>query len=244
MRRSNARSTILLTAILAGFAANGLLMAEVLDKTKAVAGTSVHYKVVLPANYDQAMTYPGVLAFGGGRQTMDGVERSIQRIWKNEAEQRGYIVVIPAAPGGDLFFEDGDRVFPEFLNEILKEYRIEDRKFHIAGTSNGGISSFHIASLHPEYFISVTAFPGLHPEPTDENLRAISGLCIYMHVGEFDQLGWTQPITRQATGLKQKGLNVHFTVEKGQRHRIDTFTGEGAKRLFDQFEAAQKGCSN
>lgn len=237
------RWTIVRAAILAAFTANGLLMAEVLDKTKGVSGTSVHYKVILPANYDPAKTYPGVLAFGGGRQTMDIVERSIQRNWKDEAERRGYIIVLPAAPGGDLFFEGGERIFPEFLDEILKEYHIAGGKFHIAGISNGGISAFHIASLYPRYFLSITAFPGLHPEPTDKNIQAISKLCIYMHVGEFDQLGWTEPITRQANAFKQMGLNVHSTVEKGQKHRLETFAGEGAKRLFEHFEEAQKGCS-
>ena len=237
------RWTIVRAAILAAFAANGLLMAEVLDKTKEVVGTSVHYKVILPANYDPAKAYPGVLAFGGGPQTMDVVERSIQRNWKDEAERRGYIIVLPAAPGGDLFFEGGERIFPEFLDDILKEYKIAGGKFHIAGISNGGISAFHIASLHPQYFLSITAFPGLHPEPTDKNIQAISKLCIYMHVGEFDQLGWTEPITRQANAFKQMGLNVRSTVEKGQRHRLETFAGENAKRLFEEFEEAQKGCS-
>jgi poly(3-hydroxybutyrate) depolymerase len=223
--------------------ANGSLMAEVLDQTRTVVGTTVQYKVILPANYDPAKAYPGVLAFGGGRQTMDIVERSIQRNWKDEAERRGYIVILPAAPGGNLFFEGGERIFPEFLDEILTEYKIADRKFHIAGISNGGISAFHIASLYPRYFLSITAFPGLLPEPTDENVLAISKLCIYMHVGEFDQLGWTSPIERQAGALKQRGLNVRFTIEKGQPHRLETFAGAGATRLFDQFEEARRGCS-
>ena len=42
--------------------------AEVLDKTKNIGGTSVHYKVVLPKNYDTSKAYPGILAFGGGRR--------------------------------------------------------------------------------------------------------------------------------------------------------------------------------
>jgi len=48
--------------------ANGLLMAEVIEKSKNIAGTTVQYKVVLPSNYDPAKAYPGVLAFGTGRR--------------------------------------------------------------------------------------------------------------------------------------------------------------------------------
>src|SRR6266850_8447448 len=75
-----------------------------------------------------------------------------------EAEKRGYIVVAPAAPDDQLFFEDGARIFPEFLKMILADYKIQDNKFHIAGPSNGGIAAFHVAAANPQYFLSVTAF--------------------------------------------------------------------------------------
>src|SRR5216684_4313188 len=122
--------------------------ADLLDMTKKVAGTIVHYKVVLPNGYDPAKSYPGILAFGGGPQTMNTVDSVLTRNFRAEAEKRGYIVVAPAAPEGQLFFEDGARIFPEFLKMILAEYKIQDNKFHIAGPSNGGIASFHVAAAN------------------------------------------------------------------------------------------------
>jgi poly(3-hydroxybutyrate) depolymerase len=232
------RATILLSLF-----ASGLLMAEVVEKTQNIDGTTVRYKVVLPNNYDPAKAYPGVLAFGGGPQTMTVIENSIRRNWQAEAERRGYIVVLPVAPDGELFFQGGERIFPEFLDKILADYKIAGNKVHIAGISNGGISAFHIAALHPQYFLSITAFPGFLPAATEARVRAIAKLCIYMHVGEFDQLGWTDPIAEQAEGLKERGLKVHFTIEKDQQHRLETFAGEGAKRLFEEFEEARRGCS-
>src|SRR6202012_5103076 len=147
--------------------------AEVLDKTAKIAGTSVHYKVVTPKNYDPAKAYPGILAFGGGPQTMNVVESVIARNFRDEAEKRGYIVVAPAAPDGQLFFEGGERIFPEFLKQILAEDKIENSRFHIAGPANGGIASFHVASLYPEYFVSITAFPGYLWEATPAHIQAI-----------------------------------------------------------------------
>src|ERR1043166_2697840 len=67
--------------------------AEVLDKTKKVSGTTVHYKIVLPDGYDPAKEYPAVLAFGGGPQTMNTVESILMRNFRAEAEKRGYIVI-------------------------------------------------------------------------------------------------------------------------------------------------------
>ena len=243
MTKPDSTWTLLLAAAVVWTFASQFLMAEVLDKSANIAGTTVHYKVILPANFDPAKSYPGVIAFGGGPQTMDVVENSIKRNWKDEAERRGYIVVLPAAPGGELFFDGGERIFPGFLDKILGDYKILGNKFHIAGISNGGISAFHIAALHPQYFLSISAFPGFLPDPTPARVRAISKLCINMHVGEFDQLGWTGEIQDLAYMLKKKGLHVQFTIEKGQQHRLDTFAGEGAKRLFDEFEQARQGCA-
>ena len=53
------------------------LRAEVLEKNKKVAGTTVNYKVVLPSGFDPAKTYPAILAFGGGPQTMNTIDREI-----------------------------------------------------------------------------------------------------------------------------------------------------------------------
>src|SRR5262245_4363892 len=122
------------------------LQAELLEKTKTVGSTTVQYKVVLPNGYDAAKAYPAILALGGGPQTMNTVDSVLSRNLRAEAEKRGYIVIAPAAPDGQLFFEEGARIFPEFLKVMLGEYKIQDNKFHIAGPSNGGIAAFHVAA--------------------------------------------------------------------------------------------------
>ena len=119
------RGTILLTVAALAILASHPVKAEVLDKTKKIGGTTVHYKVVLPNNYDTGKAYPGVLGFGGGPQTMNTVDGILARNFRAEAEKRGYIVVSPAAPDGDLFFEEGDRIFPEFLKTIMADYKIQ-----------------------------------------------------------------------------------------------------------------------
>src|SRR3954467_11649455 len=94
-------------AAVAAISATPPLHAEQLEKTKTVGGTTVHYKVVLPNGYDPAKAYPAILALGGGPQTMNTVDSVLTRNFRAEAEKRGYIVVAPAAPDGQLFFKDG-----------------------------------------------------------------------------------------------------------------------------------------
>ena len=219
------------------------LGAEQFEKTKKVGGTTVHYKVVLPNGYDPATAYPAILAFGGGPQTMNTVDSVLSRNFRAEAEKRGYIVVAPAAPDDQLFFEDGARIFPEFLKMILADYKIQDNKFHIAGPSNGGIAAFHVAAANPQYFLSVTAFPGYMWEPSAAKLQAISKMCVFMYVGEFDEYQWHGEMKKEAEFLRAKGTVARYTVEKGQPHRLETLAGANAARLFDGFEETKKGCS-
>jgi predicted esterase len=230
-------------AIVVAMFATWPVQAELMEKTRKVGDTTVHYKVVLPSEYDPAKAYPAILAFGGGPQTMNVVDNVLNRNFRAEAEKRGYIVVAPAAPDDEVFFEEGARIFPEFLKMILADYKIQDNKFHIAGPSNGGIAAFHVAAANPQYFLSVTAFPGYMWQPNTAKIQAISKMCVFMYVGENDPYMWHAEMKKEAELLRSKGTVAHYTVEKGQPHRLDTLAGVNAARLFDGFEETKKGCS-
>jgi S-formylglutathione hydrolase FrmB len=142
-----------------------------------------------------------------------------------------------------LFFEGGEKIFPEFLKQILADYKIQDGKFHIAGVSNGGISAFYLASLNPQYFLSITGFPGYLWESNPARVQAISKMCTNMFIGELDPMGWQDLMQLQTSEFKAKGMSANYTVEKGQPHRIETLAGAGSARLFDIFEKSQHGCA-
>ena len=214
--------------------------ADVLDRSATLNGTTLRYKVVVPRNFDPAKAYPAVLAFPPGGQGMDMVDATLNSVYRAQAEQRGYIVVEPAAPNGELFFEGGERVFPAFLTKLLGDYKILDNKFHVAGNSNGGLSAFLVAAKYPQFFWSVTGFPGFLEDATPQQTSALAKLCIHMFAGELDS-GWPDAMREQATKLRASGYNVTFAIEKGQPHVIRTLTGAGAARLFDQFDSARQG---
>ena len=236
------RFTTLAFAVLVCLAAAMPAAADIRELTKKAGGTTVHYKVVLPAGYDAAKTYPAVLVFGGGPQTMNTVDRTLASNFRAEAEKRGYIVIAPAAPDGDLFFQEGARIFPEFLRLLLADYKIQDGKFHVAGPSNGGIAAMHVAAAHPQYFLSATAFPGYLWQPSEAKLRALAKTCVFLYVGEHDDYRWHSEMKSEADFLRALGTVARYTEEKGQPHGIATLRDAGAARLFDNFEEARKGC--
>lgn len=215
---------------------------EVQQKIGTFAGMQVTYRVILPNNYDATKAYPTILHFAGGGQTLEIVERSTESDWRATAEQKGYIVISPAAPDGRLFFEEGARIFPAFIDQILKSYKVAGGKLHVTGHSNGGLSAFHVASLFPQYFISVTGYPGLLDSAPAQRLAALQSLCLYMHVGEQDT-SWLQAMEAQSALLKQRGANIRFAIEKGQGHRLDVTRDNLLNRLVAEIERARNGCT-
>jgi poly(3-hydroxybutyrate) depolymerase len=216
--------------------------AEVQQKIGTFAGMQVTYRVILPNNYDATKAYPTILHFAGGGQTVQIVARSTETDWRATAERQGYIVISPAAPEGRLFFEEGARIFPAFIDQILKSYRVAGGKLHVTGHSNGGLSAFHVASLFPQYFISVTGYPGLLDNAPAARLAALQPLCLYMHVGEQDT-SWLRAMQAEYALMRQRGANIRFAVEKGQGHRLDVTRDNLLNRLVAGIERARNGCT-
>ena len=204
------------------------------------AGKDMEYTLFVPSGYDKARKSPLVIALHG----LGGNPQQFMRTrgLTEQAEKRGYIVIAPAAPSTGLFFEGGARIIPEFLKMILAEYKIQDGKFHIAGPSNGGIAAMHVAAANPQYFASVTAFPGYMWEPSTAKLAAISKMCVFLYVGEDDEYMWHGEMRKEAQFLRGLGTIASYTVEKGQPHRMETLAGTHASRLFDGFEQTKQGC--
>jgi poly(3-hydroxybutyrate) depolymerase len=213
------------------------LHAEMLEKTGTFGGLKVTYKVVHPAGYDAAKPHPVVLVFTGGPQTLQIATSTVESDWQKEAERRGYVVIAPASPNGELFFEGADRIFPEFLDFILKTYKVEG-KLHIAGHSNGGLSAFHIAAKYPQYFSTLTGYPGLLDGPDRGKAAAIKPMCIFMHVGDLDD-GWKDAMRSEATQLKNQGYKIQFAIEPKQVHRLKASEINLSVRLFDEIESCK-----
>jgi predicted peptidase len=215
--------------------------ASSIEKTGTFGGQPVAYKVVLPEHYDAAREYPAILAFGGGHQGMSTVDDVLERFLGAEAQRRGFIVIAPAAPASQIFFEGGSVVFPEFLDMIRRDYKIQGGRMHVAGGSNGGTSAFFVAALYPEYFWSVTGFPGLLQRPALTRIQNLRGMCIQMLVGG-DDTWWLENDKRQVQSFRSLGIDTVFRVIPNQPHRID-LDAAGIGQLFDRLEASEKGCA-
>ena len=123
--------------------------------------TVLTYAVAHPADFDPQAEHPVLLALPPGGQDTAMVSAGLDAFWEVEGTKRGYVVVSPAAPAGELFMREGRRHIAPFLDHVRATYRIAGGKLDLVGVSNGGLSAFAAALDNPDAFKTITVVPGL-----------------------------------------------------------------------------------
>ena len=197
------------------------------------------YAVVLPENYDADKPYPAVLALPPGDQGRQMVEASLQSYW-GHGKIHGYIVVNPIAPDGVSFLDGSEEEIPVLLDEISQKYKIEGKRFHIGGISNGGNSAFRIAEDYPKRFCSLAAFPGLPANDRDfDRLNIISDMPMLLVVGERDER-WVGRMRKTQEKIIELGGNVELHVLPNVGHSVDR--GFSPQQLFVWLDQQRAAC--
>ncbi|MBI1984140.1 MAG: hypothetical protein HYS61_08080 [Acidobacteria bacterium] len=201
-------------------------------------GTEIEYGLVLPTAFQNDGIYPALLAFPGGRQNLESVRGGLARFWEREAAKRGYIVFSPAAPPGKHFYESEADLVPEFLQRQLVAFKIEGGKFHVAGSSNGGVSAFVVAVRYPELFHSLTALAGFPTEDADfSRLDRLKNIKVTMFVGDGDQY-WKEGMEKTRERLASLGKQVYFEVIPRNGHFLPDLSFENSARIFERIGSA------
>jgi len=198
-------------------------------------GTRLDYRLLAP---DEAQeSYRVLLALPPGPQTVGMVDWGIRSYYLDEAQRRGWVVVSPVAPGGLTFVQGAERYLPELLEETGRSYPPEGGKFHLAGVSNGGLSSFRIAGLHPELFHSIAVLPGWpSPQRLDE-LDRLAGIPLRMWAGERENPVWLELMRKAESRLRELDADVELHVLPSEGHTLGSLMG--GKELFDFLESVR-----
>jgi predicted esterase len=109
----------------------------------------------------------------------------------------------------------------------------------VAGHSNGGLSAFHVAAKYPQYFLTVTGYPGLLENQSDPSrINVLKPICLFMHVGDQDP-SWASAMQMQYERLQKQGFKIRYAVERNQVHRLKAAEINLSQRLFDQIEGCK-----
>ncbi len=169
------------------------------------------------------------------------------------AEERGYVVACPGAPGrhwhnepktedpeviikkGGLCKEEGIAVIMEVIREVTKQFWIDKDRVYATGASSGAIAVYGAASRYPETFAGVAGVCGGF---TDNMIEGLAKVPVLMFNAQKDKTFKIDRIREQKEKLEAAGGEVKL-------HEVPT--GHGGYRdlksyavLFDWFDA-QRG---
>ena len=188
---------------------------------KLQGGGILEYAVVLPDGFDATRTYPVLLAFPPGSQDRTMVAAGLGRYWGSQARSRGWVVVSPVANKDGLFFRGGAKHVPALLRSLRILLRVEGNRFHLAGTSNGGLAAFRAALEQPFQFQSLTVLPGHVSGDGDlRRLGRLVGMKVRLHAGG-DDARWLEASRRTLAALEKAGVDAKLTVHPGEGHVVD-----------------------
>lgn len=208
----------------------GLAVGQVL-----IEGKAIDYVTVVPQGFEIGDPAPVLLAFPPGGQGLDLTRSVMEGTYLDEAVARGWVVISPAAPDGVLFFDGSEASVPGLMDWIEGWVELEGGRFHVAGISNGGLSSFRVAGQNADRMQSLVVFPGFPRTESDRDaLAALVEVPIRMFAGGNDT-GWVEPMGETKSALDALGADVTFETFPGEGHVVDSL--RDGVRIFDELDA-------
>ena len=120
--------------------------------------THYNYFLTLPKDYNQQETYPLILYLHGA--TMGSSDVSYHNsygigFYAQQNQDFPFIVVAPQS-SDDWFTEPLD----DILNEVIKEYKVDENRIYCTGYSLGGYGTFLMAFEYPSRFAAIAVVAG------------------------------------------------------------------------------------
>jgi predicted esterase len=130
--------------------------------------------------------------------------------------------------------------FPEaymdgMLKEVLKDYRVDQKRLYLTGLSMGGEAAYRFALHQPQTFAAIAPLAAFDARfypiaaqqgftPSTEPLEQIKDLPVWAIHGADDQVVPLSAAQNTVAALKQAGVDVRFSILKDHDHDVWTDT--------------------
>lgn len=183
-----------------------------------IDGTTIDYVTSVPEGFEIGDGAPLLLAFPPGGQDLGLTESLVAGTYGPEARRLGWVVISPAAPAGVRYFDGSEALVPGFLDWVESWVTPEGGAPHVAGVSNGGISTFRYAALNQDRVQSMIAFPGFPRSAADQDaLAELTDVPIRLFVGANDTR-WVELAEDAVASSTAVGGDIELTVFAGEGH--------------------------
>lgn len=192
-------------------------------------GVKIPYRLLKPVDYDPDKAYPLVIGLhhGGGHGTDNAlqIESSpyAQMLSKNE-NRRNYpaFIFVPQCPpgftwGGIPNQPDVATLVFEAVDELEKEFRIDEKRRYVIGLSMGGYGSWHFISVRPKMFAAAIPICG---GGNPDLAQSIIDVPIWAFHGEKDRSVPVSLSRDMIKAIRDAGGNPQYTEFSSAGHDI------------------------
>jgi predicted peptidase len=181
----------------------------------------LNYLVFLPAKYERGdEKWPLLLFLHGSGETGDDIEKvKIHGPPKIVGSQPDFpfVVVSPQTPIRTWIPE----VLGALLDEVVKQYRIDEDRIYITGLSMGGAGTWNLAAKYPQRFAAIAPICG---SGRPEDAARLKDLPIWAFHGALDSADSVERHQAMVDAVKQAGGNVRYTIYPDLKHDCWTVT--------------------
>jgi predicted peptidase len=201
------------------------------------------YRVLYPEDFDKTKKYPLVLVLHGAGERGNDNELQLTHgaaLFVDPTVRKKFpaVVIFPQCPAEDywsnvdrssivndkknyVFREDGEptaamKMLIAFIDDLLKEFYIDQLRLYVGGLSMGGMGTFELLSRKPRLFAA--AFPicgGGHPNTVKSYAKHVS---LWVFHGAQDDVVPIHHSEVMVEALKKEGGDVRFTVYPETKH--------------------------
>jgi predicted esterase len=206
----------------------------------ALDDTIQPYRFYIPAIYDAKKKWPMIVALHG----MGGDENSfftgyddgaIRRV----AEERGYIVVCPKGRGPySMYLASAERDVIEVINEMKRDFSIDDDRVYLMGHSMGGYGSWSISVNNPDLFAAIAPISGGGTPFSIPKLKAIAHVPWIVVHGDKDPTVPVEESRKMVKAGKELGAEIKYIEVPGGNH--GDVVVPAFKDIFDWFDAHKR----
>jgi predicted peptidase len=107
------------------------------------------------------------------------------------------------------------------LNDVIRQYRVDERRIYLTGLSMGGYGTWSLAAAHPERFAAIVPICG-GGNPADA--KKLAALPIWVFHGSKDPTVPVQRSREMVEAIQAAGGNVKFTEYPEAKHDCWTET--------------------
>lgn len=225
--------------LLAGLRADVAESQEARGSVEVQIPISYNYLVQLPAGYteDADRPWPVLLFLHGAGERGDDLDlvrvHGPPRIL-TEGGSLPFIVVSPQCPEG---FEWMPEVLLSLLDQISRDYRVDEDRVVVTGLSMGGKGTWNLGATEPERFAAIAPICGWG-DP--ELAPRLAGLPTWVFHGALDEVVALQGSTGLVNALNELDASVRFTVYPYGDHGDAWKIAYNESGLFEWLEQAKR----